>query len=116
MAVLHLTKENFDASIAEGKVIVDFWATWCGPCRMQAPILEQFDVQMGGNVKVCKVSTSSLSLQSASAYSASPLSLPSITELRPKSVSAYRQQSSLRRCSDKKVLQFSMHLYIIQVH
>ena len=55
MAVLHLTKENFDASIAEGKVIVDFWATLCGPCRMQAPILEQFDAQMGGNVKVCKV-------------------------------------------------------------
>lgn len=55
MAVIHLTKDNFDASIAEGKALVDFWATWCGPCRMQAPILEQLDAELGGNVKVCKV-------------------------------------------------------------
>lgn len=55
MAVLHLTKENFDASIAEGKVIVDFWATWCGPCRMQAPILDELDEQLGDKVKICKL-------------------------------------------------------------
>ena len=55
MAIVHLTEENFDAVTGEGKSLVDFWATWCGPCRMQAPILEQLDGELGGGVKVCKV-------------------------------------------------------------
>lgn len=55
MATVHLTEENFDAVTGEGKSLVDFWATWCGPCRMQAPILEQLDGELGGSVKVCKV-------------------------------------------------------------
>lgn len=55
MAIVHLTEENFDAVTGEGKSLVDFWATWCGPCRMQAPILEQLDGELGGSVKVCKV-------------------------------------------------------------
>ena len=53
--IQHLTKDNFDSVIAAGKVVVDFWATRCGPCRMQAPILEQFDVAQNGAVTVCKV-------------------------------------------------------------
>ena len=55
MAVSHLSKVDFDAVTSEGLVLVDFWATWCGPCRMQAPILERLDLELGGSVKICKV-------------------------------------------------------------
>ena len=55
MAVIHLNKDNFEEITREGLVLVDFWATWCGPCRMQAPVVDQLDAELGGSVKVCKV-------------------------------------------------------------
>ena len=55
MAITHLTEENFDAVTGEGLVLIDFWATWCGPCKMQAPVLDALDAEMGDKVKICKV-------------------------------------------------------------
>ena len=55
MAIMHLTKDNFDSVTSSGLVLVDFWATWCGPCRIQAPVLEKLDTELQGSVKICKV-------------------------------------------------------------
>ena len=54
MAVTHLTSDTFDAAISNGSVVVDFWASWCDPCKMQAPILDQF-AEAHQEVSVCKV-------------------------------------------------------------
>ena len=55
MAVSHIKTSEFDGFIAGDAALVDFWATWCGPCRMQAPILEQLVAELGGSVKIGKV-------------------------------------------------------------
>lgn len=72
MAYVVLTSENFEEEVikSDKPVLVDFWATWCGPCRMIAPIVEQI-AEENEDIKVCKVDvddqpelTSSFGIQS----------------------------------------------------
>ena len=56
MAVVYITNETFEKEVmqAEGKVLVDFWASWCGPCRMLGPVIDQLGSELA-DVKVCKI-------------------------------------------------------------
>ena len=56
-AVIQVTKDNFDAEVLKSTVpvVVDFWAEWCGPCKMLGPVLDEIAGEKGGAVKVAKV-------------------------------------------------------------
>jgi len=54
---VELTSENFDATVANGVTMVDFWAPWCGPCRMIAPVIDELAEEYEGKATIAKVNT-----------------------------------------------------------
>ncbi len=55
MSAVHFTEEEFAAALTEGALIVDFWATWCGPCKMIAPAIDQLADDLYGKITVGKI-------------------------------------------------------------
>ncbi len=54
---IDLNNDNFEATVNEGVSLVDFWAPWCGPCRMIAPVIEELAEDFDGKASICKVNT-----------------------------------------------------------
>jgi len=59
--IVHVTDANFEEEVINSDipVLVDYWAEWCGPCKMIAPVLDELAAEYGGKVKICKVDVDS---------------------------------------------------------
>ncbi|PAV27640.1 thioredoxin [Virgibacillus profundi] len=55
MAIVNVTDQNFTEETGKGLVLADFWAPWCGPCKMIAPVLEEIDGEMEEKVQIVKL-------------------------------------------------------------
>ena len=75
--VKELTKSNFEQEVmlSDVPVLVDFWASWCGPCRMVSPIIDSLAEEYEGKLKVCKVNVDS---ESALASEFAVVSIPTV--------------------------------------
>lgn len=80
MAVITLTSENFEKEVlqSEKPVIIDFWATWCGPCRMMSPIMDEI-AEENTDIKVGKVNVDE---QSELAMQYGVMSIPTIIGIK----------------------------------
>lgn len=78
---LHLTQENFEKEVVQSKVpvIIDFYADWCGPCRMMAPVFEEISKEYSGKVSFLKLNTEE---QPEIAEAFEVMSIPSLVVVR----------------------------------
>lgn len=112
MATMELTKDNFNATIENNDVvIVDFWAPWCGPCRMFAPTFEAVSEQYP-NVVFAKLNTED---QQELAASFNIRSIPTLMVFREK-VIIFTQAGMLPKAGFEQVVQKSLEVDMVKVH
>ena len=78
MAIIHITDETFEKEVLQSPVpvLVDFWADWCAPCRMLAPVIEQLEVEYRGKLHVGKID---IDRQPISAVTHKIMSIPTVS-------------------------------------
>ncbi len=112
MATIELTKDNFNATIDSGKtVIVDFWAPWCGPCRMFAPTFEAVS-ELYPDVVFAKVNTED---QQELGAALNIRSIPTLMVFREK-VILFAQAGALSKSSFEQVVQKALEVDMVKVH
>ena len=79
--IIHLTDDSFDTDVlkADGAILVDFWAEWCGPCKMQSPIFEALSEELAGKVKFGSVNVDE---QAALALKYQVMSIPMLVVMQ----------------------------------
>ena len=104
MAIVQGTDQNFSSEIASGVVLVDFWAAWCGPCKMIAPVLEELDTEIGNEAKIVKVDVDN---NQATAAEYQIMSIPSLLlfvdgELKAKTAGFMPKEALIDFINDNK--------------
>ena len=79
--IIHLTDDSFDTDVlkADGAILVDFWAEWCGPCKMQSPVFEALSEELAGKVKFGSVNVDE---QAALALKYQVMSIPMLVVMQ----------------------------------
>jgi thioredoxin 1 len=106
MSIVHITEDTFESEVLKSPtpVLVDFWAEWCGPCKMIAPVLDQLSAEYQGRLRIAKVDVDS---NQATAMRYNVRSIPTLLLFRNGAVEAQQvgmtSKDNLRKLLDAKL-------------